>query len=682
MKQLYKKHMRNIIFTYLIIAVSIVLILYPLLPKILNYPPDSIDNTFQKELEGLTYTAQYALLICVVVFLEMTILIHRSRSLTKCFTLLEESSTPLSIEDKTTLLTQIRNYCLNTPYLVYYLEIFIPIFFLPTLFLFLKASTVTIIKICIVYISFLTLSAVFSFVFSRNGFRKILILLHDNYTAIMDKIEFDFSKRKHKKTESLPFKLILQLIPLVIVSLVFTSLISFVQASKKNNEGNYSYYKYILDEIDLASIRNKQDILDILSSSRLLDSSDGYFIINEDGTYITSNQRSLTNFFIKYTLEKSDMINGHTYDYFALDTAGISKKFVSLNGETYYFGFIYNSNLYLFLTYILISDFILLAITFIILLYVTLSLSRDIKTVTYRLNEIALNNKTSFNFNSSLAITSKDELSDLILSFNSIQQVIKSNIETIQSNQSQLIEQERLASLGQMIGGIAHNLKTPIMSIAGAAEGLKDLANELDNSIGNPIVTNDDYHEIAKDMNKWIDKIKNYSEYMSDIITAVKGQAVKFTNDEEISFTISELLKRVDILMKHELKNAIIYLNTSVQTDENTVIKGDVNSLVQIINNMISNSIQAYCGKPDQNIDLIVTQDNSKCIISIKDYAGGLPEKIKDKLFKEMITTKGKNGTGLGLYMSYSTIKAHFNGDITFESEPGKGTTFNIILPL
>ena len=57
-------------------------------------------------------------------------------------------------------------------------------------------------------------------------------------------------------------------------------------------------------------------------------------------------------------------------------------------------------------------------------------------------------------------------------------------------------------------------------------------------------------------------------------------------------------------------------------------------------------------------------------------------EKVQDKLFKEMITTKGKNGTGLGLYMSYSTIKAHFNGNITFESVEGKGTTFNIILPL
>ena len=59
-----------------------------------------------------------------------------------------------------------------------------------------------------------------------------------------------------------------------------------------------------------------------------------------------------------------------------------------------------------------------------------------------------------------------------------------------------------------------------------------------------------------------------------------------------------------------------------------------------------------------------------------------MPDEVQDKLFKEMITTKGKNGTGLGLFMSYSTIRGHFNGNITFESELGKGTVFHVILPL
>ena len=271
-------------------------------------------------------------------------------------------------------------------------------------------------------------------------------------------------------------------------------------------------------------------------------------------------------------------------------------------------------------------------------------------------------------------------LGTLIL-FKDITQHIE-DMETIKNNQDILMERERLASLGQLIGGIAHNLKTPIMSISGAAEGLTDLVKEYDSSIDDPEFNSQDHHDIAKDMSEWIVKIKEYTEYMSDIITAVKGQAVTLSETENISFDIDELVKRVDILMKHELKNALIYMNVQMNAPKNTKINGDINSLVQVINNMISNAIQAYNGKTEQNIDLILNKSDGNLIISVRDYGCGLPQKVQDKLFKEMITTKGKNGTGLGLYMSYSTIKAHFNGNITFESKEGEGTTFSIILPL
>ena len=284
-----------------------------------------------------------------------------------------------------------------------------------------------------------------------------------------------------------------------------------------------------------------------------------------------------------------------------------------------------------------------------------------------------------FNVEITSIVVNKQFLGILIL-FKDITQHVK-DMQTIKNNQDTLMENERLASLGQLIGGIAHNLKTPIMSIAGATEGLSDLVKEYDASIDDPEVNEQDHHEIAHDMSIWIEKIKSYTEYMSDIITTVKGQAVTLGTDDKYEFSVKELINRVDILMKHELKNALVYLHVSIQTDESTIIHGDINSLVQVINNMISNSIQAYNGKPEQNIDMTIFVENNSLVISIKDYAGGLPDIVEAKLFKEMITTKGKNGTGLGLYMSYSNIKARFNGDITFDTD-SKGTTFNIILPL
>ena len=256
------------------------------------------------------------------------------------------------------------------------------------------------------------------------------------------------------------------------------------------------------------------------------------------------------------------------------------------------------------------------------------------------------------------------------------------DMNTIKNNQDMLIERERLASLGQMIGGIAHNLKTPIMSVAGAVEGLNDLVVEYEKSVGDPEVTVEDHHAIASDMKEWLEKIKTHVAYMSDVITAVKGQAVTFSEDQLADFSVDELLKMVNILMKHELSSACIKLEVQNNVSPSSLLHGNINSLVQVVNNIISNSIQASANATNKVIDLVVNQVNSSIIISIKDYGCGMPKSVQETLFKKMITTKGKNGTGLGMFMSYSNIKAHFNGDITFQSEEGVGTQFDIIVPI
>ena len=278
-------------------------------------------------------------------------------------------------------------------------------------------------------------------------------------------------------------------------------------------------------------------------------------------------------------------------------------------------------------------------------------------------------------------IMDKNNFLGILILFKDITQH-KQDIQTIQNNQDMLMEKERLASLGQLIGGISHNLKTPIMSISGAAEGLTDLINEYDASIGDPEVTNNDHHAIANDMREWITKIHSYTAYMSDIITAVKGQAVNLSENENNAFTVDELFKRVNILMKHEISNASLTLTLDVQVPSATTLVGDINSLVQVVNNLITNAIQSYNGRKGEEIKVLAKKLDNNLIISVIDHGCGMTKEVQDKLFNTMITTKGKNGTGLGMFMSYSTIKGHFNGDITFETEVNKGTTFNVILPL
>jgi two-component system sensor histidine kinase HupT/HoxJ len=268
----------------------------------------------------------------------------------------------------------------------------------------------------------------------------------------------------------------------------------------------------------------------------------------------------------------------------------------------------------------------------------------------------------------------------VILLFKNISQHVR-DMEKIQENTAILLERERLASLGQLIGGIAHNLKTPIMSVAGGIDQLQWLAKEYAASIDDPEVTVDDHKEIATEMQQWLGKMKMHMGYMSDIISTVKDQASKFNNPGKTWFTVDELLKRVKILMQHELiKNKCVY-KQNILVNSGVRIDGDINSMVQILDNIIVNAIQAY-GSKGGEIILKITQNEDKLLFTICDFASGIDEKVRDRLFKEMVTTKGKHGTGLGLYMSYSTVKGMFRGNMWFESTAGKGTKFYIQLPI
>ena len=384
----------------------------------------------------------------------------------------------------------------------------------------------------------------------------------------------------------------------------------------------------------------------------------------------------MSYFVQEYTKQIAQKYNGRTYDSYGVDTQGKTMKLKTSDGY-YYIGITYNIDYSESLTFLIIYAFVLFIISAVILYIFSKSLSKDISEISDNFDRLCTND-----FGKTLPVTTNDEIGDLINSFNLVQKYSQNQLDLIKSNQEVLMEKERLATLGQMVGGIAHNLKTPIMSISGASEGLKDLINEYDKSIEDSEVTVNDHHDIAKDMKNWVEKIDNYTAYMSDIITAVKGQAVTLSAQEIVSFTVNELVKRVEILMKHELKHSLINLNIHMNVDENLTLNGDINNLVQVLNNLISNAIQAYDGAENQSIDLDFNKEGKNLVISVTDYGKGIPEDIQEKIFKEMVTTKGKNGTGLGLFMSYSNIRAHFNGNMRFESEVGKGTTFEIVLPV
>ena len=636
-----------------------------LIPIILNYPKGTYGTAFQTEVENTNYLTQVLSIAAAIFAIFAVVIFYKTKFLIKYSDLIKNPY-KYNIEE----INYVKNKLFTVPYSLLILNITIPSIALTVIHAYtIHQFGITTLKLFILVITLMTLYVTSVFIYTCNLFKKILIKLpYDNLTGL--------------KRFTLKKKIFFNILPLILVSILFTALLGYSSVSINTGNSLFETYHNSLSYFkEYNTFSDFSDLLDKTQSLKLLNPKDFVFIKTPDNKYFnnTGEEIQVSNFFNKYLNEMSPNNNGRVYEYYGIDCQGATVDVV-INDTTYTVGIYYSILSVDVLFNFTLSFVILVIINVIILSLFARSLSNEINIISDSFLHMTKNTDTSVM--QPLSLTSNDEFGTLIVSFNKIQELTKNNIQQIHDNQETLMEKERLASLGQLIGGIAHNLKTPIMSISGAAEGLTDLIKEYDSSIDDPEVNSQDHHDIAKDMESWVSKIKTHTEYMSDVITAVKGQAVTLSNETDISFTIEELLKRVNILMKHELKNAIVYLNISMKTDENLIIHGDVNSLVQVINNMISNSIQAYEGKTDQTIDLIVEKQENNLLISIKDYGSGMSEKVKDKLFKEMITTKGKNGTGLGLYMSYSTIRAHFNGNITVESEEGKGTTFTITLPL
>ncbi|MDL2287481.1 hypothetical protein LJB90_02845 [Eubacteriales bacterium OttesenSCG-928-G02] len=282
------------------------------------------------------------------------------------------------------------------------------------------------------------------------------------------------------------------------------------------------------------------------------------------------------------------------------------------------------------------------------------------------------------------SLVSDNEVVGFLVMFKDVTQV-KLNMQRAQDSQVKLMERERLAFLGQMVGGLAHNLKTPIMSISGSLSAVETLITECRESLDDPEVVNEDYKEIYGEMEEWISKMRSGCAYMSDIINAVKGQARNMNVSDGIEFTLDETFKRMMLLLRHEIQKStcnVEILYTPSLENKDIVLHGDINNMIQIFNNLVSNSIDAQIEGGDHTIKIEVGNTDKDLIILFKDKGQGIPEAVKKDMFNQMITSKGNLGTGLGIFISNSVLHAKFDGKMWFDDNPGGGTIMGLSVPL
>lgn len=252
--------------------------------------------------------------------------------------------------------------------------------------------------------------------------------------------------------------------------------------------------------------------------------------------------------------------------------------------------------------------------------------------------------------------------------------LINAVVRDLEQQQEIIIEREKAVSLGHLIAGITHNLKTPLMTSAGGVLALIKIAEKLKKNEVEAILG-------AAEVEKWARDIDQNVKYIAEIIHTVCGY---ISNNESYNqeFDIDELIKKIDILMEHELKVSNCRLDKEIIVDKHIKLEGNINDLLQTINILISNAIGAYkTGKGDIKL-LIKKESEERLQISVTDYGSGIATDVERKIFKQMITTKGKNGTGLGLYTANIIIRGRFNGNISLIDTSDNGSTFQISIPV
>ena len=240
-----------------------------------------------------------------------------------------------------------------------------------------------------------------------------------------------------------------------------------------------------------------------------------------------------------------------------------------------------------------------------------------------------------------------------------------------------------MASLGQLVAGISHELNNPIGFIYANVKQLKSytdkiekFTNSLDSKIAAPAEIKDmRIKSILPDLKNLIDDTIHGSQMVKDLVDNLR----KFSHLDQAQWKEVDIHQGIEsslMILNPELKHRIIVKKDFQAKHPIECNPGQIN---QVFLNLLSNAAQAIEG--DGTIRIKTEEDNNNLYVRISDTGSGIPTKILSKIFDPFFTTKdvGK-GTGLGLSISYSIIKNH-NGSIEVESKVDEGTTFTLILP-
>jgi signal transduction histidine kinase/ligand-binding sensor domain-containing protein len=274
---------------------------------------------------------------------------------------------------------------------------------------------------------------------------------------------------------------------------------------------------------------------------------------------------------------------------------------------------------------------------------------------------------------------------------------LKHSLEDLRETQKQLIQSEKMASLGELTAGIAHEIQNPLNFVNNFSEINKELVDELKTELatGNVQLVN----EIADNIKENELKINHHGKRADAIVKGMLQHSRSSSGVKEPT-NINALADEYLRLAYHGLRAKDKSFNATMKTDFDQSI-GSINIIQQdmgrVILNLINNAFyvvdekkkQSQNASPDDTIghgyeptvSVSTNKINGKIEIKVRDNGNGIPQKVLDKIFQPFFTTKPTGqGTGLGLSLSYDIIKVH-GGELNVETKDGEGSTFTIVLP-
>ncbi len=254
-------------------------------------------------------------------------------------------------------------------------------------------------------------------------------------------------------------------------------------------------------------------------------------------------------------------------------------------------------------------------------------------------------------------------------------------LRALHDNQEKLQIADKMASLGRLTAGIAHEMNTPLAAVRAALVELESLTKEYESSIGDPQVEPEDFKEIAGEMLKTVRLAATAAKRAAGFVQGIKSQTRDMTPKEKQRFDAVAIIDEALLLLTHALRNKKCTLQFD-HDDKPAPLHGPPGRLAQVVTNLVNNGIDASFAKGGGVIVVRLLPRPDALIIEIQDSGSGIPPEVVGKIFDPMFTTKPfGEGTGLGLTIVHNIVVGEFGGTIDVRTQVGQGTTFVLRFP-